>query len=55
VVPVQEEERVTVAKPAPAAAPAPAPEPAKEAQKETEPEVQAKEVVDEPKPEETKE
>ncbi len=55
VVPAPEEEKVTVAKPEPAAAPAPAPEPAKGAQKEPEPEVQAKEVVDEPKPEETKE
>jgi hypothetical protein len=55
VVPALDEEQVTVAKPAPAAAPATAPESAKETQKELEPEVQAKEVVDEPKPEETKE
>jgi small subunit ribosomal protein S3 len=54
--PTTEEEQVTVPQQAPVApAPTPAPATVKEAEKEPEPEVQAKEVVDEPKPEETKE
>ena len=53
---VPEEEQVAVPQPATVApAPTPTPAPVKEAEKEPEPEVQAKEVVDEPKPEETKE
>jgi small subunit ribosomal protein S3 len=47
-----EEEQVTVPQQAPVA---PAPTSVKEAEKGPEPEVQAKEVTDEPKPEETKE
>jgi small subunit ribosomal protein S3 len=53
--PAKEEEETKVTQPAPAPAPTPAPQPAEEAEKEPEPEVQAKEVADAPKPEETKE
>jgi small subunit ribosomal protein S3 len=56
ITPAPEEEQVTVPQPAPAVpAPTTAPAPVKEAEKEPEPEVQAKEITDEPKPEETKE
>jgi small subunit ribosomal protein S3 len=56
IAPAPEEEQITVPPPATVApAPTPAPAPVKEAEKEPEPEVQAKEVADEPKPEENKE
>jgi small subunit ribosomal protein S3 len=56
IAPALEEEQITVPQTAPVApAPTTTSVPVKEAEKEPEPEVQAKEVADEPKPEESKE